>query len=69
MKAIKAISREYIASDIEASILSNQLSENSNKIDDLVTMYNTVLSQLLDKHAPIRACTVVVRNTVCALDD
>ena len=52
-----------MSSDTEASILSNQVSENNNNVNDLV-MYNSALSKLLDKHAPIRTSTVAERNTV-----
>ena len=31
-------------------------------MDDAVHMYNTVLSELLDKHAPLNTRSVAVRN-------
>lgn len=49
-RKMKAIDRELFRRDLEASKLCKEPSE---LMMDLVSCYNTTLSDLLDKHAPL----------------
>jgi hypothetical protein len=57
-RRMKNINMESFTSDIKTSALITSQSEN---IDELVDQYNTVLSNLLDKHAPLITKTFVLR--------
>ncbi|CAB4010661.1 Hypothetical predicted protein, partial [Paramuricea clavata] len=60
-RKIKDIDRELFRRDLRASRLCQNPPES---IVDLVTCYNTTLSGLLDKHAPLKEKTITVRPRV-----
>jgi len=59
-RAWRRLSRDAFVSDLAASKLCSDLSEcDEMSVDDLVQLYNRVLTELLDKHCP---CTTVRRR-------
>ncbi len=54
----KAIDIEQFSSDIQASQIQHPSPEN---VDDMVSRYEKVLHELLDKHAPVRNSSVAIR--------
>ena len=57
-RKFKAIDLEKFSNDIEASALVHSLPSD---VDDMVSCYNQVLKELLDKHAPSRTQAIAHR--------
>ena len=57
-RKFKAIDLEKFSNDIEASALVHSLPSD---VDDMVSCYNKVLKELLDKHAPSRTQAIAYR--------
>jgi len=55
---LKAIDMEKFCNDIASSSL---LTSPSDVLDGLITQYNSVLSEILDEHAPSKQRTVIMR--------
>ena len=66
VRKIKSIISSDFANDISASVLSKPLPSH---VDDIVSKYNTVLQELLDKHAPVRSRSIAERPTQPWMDD
>ena len=66
-RKIKAITKDDMIRDIKTSL--DQLPIEMENVNILVSSYNSVLSNTLDKHAPIRTCTVAERSTVPWMTD
>ena len=59
-RKIKSINREEFNKDIKASDL---LKKDFNDVNDLTNAYNNTLSNLLDKHAPLKSKIVTIHPT------
>ena len=57
-RKIKSISSHDFSEDIQSSTLTRPLPSN---VDDAVRLYNNVLQELLDKHAPLKTQTIAQR--------
>lgn len=60
-RKLKDVDIEAFRKDILSSAIANPTEEND--VEMLVTKYNSVLSELLDKHAPKKSIKVLVRNS------
>lgn len=54
---LKAIDHDAFAKDLEASDLI-QKPETDTDIDKMALQYEGTLSTMLDKHAPVKRCTI-----------
>ena len=54
-RKLKSIDMSHLISDLNSSRL---VTEDPDTVDDAVTLYNTVLQDLLDKHAPISSRSI-----------
>ena len=57
-RKLKAISLEHFRQDV---VMSPLLSESSNDLLPLLHLYNSELSSVLDKHAPLKSRMVTIR--------
>ena len=57
-RKLKAISLEHFRQDV---VMSPLLSESSNDLLTLLQLYNSELSSVLDKHAPLKSRMVTIR--------
>ena len=55
----KAIDKEKFIDDIQSS---HMLHLSPSHVDDMITCYNKVLQELLDKHASLRTQTIAIRS-------
>lgn len=54
--------RNIVIDDLKNDILnSNALQNPTGSIDELVETYNTQLSAIIDKHAPVQSKTIILR--------
>lgn len=58
-RAVRKISAQHLSQDIQQSILHEN---EAGSVDDLVSNYNTIISDLIDKHAPMKSANVPVRQ-------
>ena len=64
-RKIKSVNLESLRSDLAASALCNDLSNNQGTdLDDLVRNYNNTLSKAIDCHAPLKTKKMVIRPAV-----
>lgn len=59
-RKVKSIDADVFAEDIKQSKLFSQITDD---VDELTNRYNNVLSELLDKHAPIKSKTITVHTS------
>ena len=57
---LRSIDTKQLSHDIESSKLVNSHTEGMD-VDEIVSLYNNVLQDLLDKHAPVHARTIAER--------
>ncbi|KAL9959876.1 hypothetical protein ACROYT_G033246 [Oculina patagonica] len=65
-RKIKGIDIELFSHDVRSSAL---IQDSPDNLDDLVNLYNTTLSEILDCHAPLVTKTIKVRPLVPWYDD
>ena len=56
-RKIKSVVPESFSSDISSSDLTKQLPSN---VDEMVSCYNRVLKELMDKHAPLKSRALLI---------
>ena len=59
-RKIKSVVPESFSSDISSSDLTKQLPSN---VDEMVSCYNRVLKELMDKHAPLKSRAIADRTS------
>ena len=57
---LRSIDTKQLSHDIESSKLVNSHTEGMD-VDEIVSLYNNVLQELLDKHAPVQTRTIAER--------
>ena len=60
VRKIKSIDPDVFSADISASKLATNIHHD---VDSAVTHFNTTLTQILDKHAPLKSQSVPIRKT------
>ena len=58
---LRRLDTSLLCDDIKDSILCSSELGFCSDVNTLVEQYNDVLGQLIDKHAPVRSCTVTLR--------
>ena len=60
-RKLKLIDLQELSDDISDSPLVSAVDEASHDLESLLVLYNTSLLGLLDKHKPLKMCTITIR--------